>query len=158
MKKYTLKMQLEKTELCRIVSICGGMTFADLHQVIQIVFGWEDYHLHCFRVGKLVIGNYEDYEEDDLPMDFRWEGELKIDLILLNTEKVFYTYDDGDGWHISIMVEEIENVDDFECPKLLEVYGGMAQEACGGVDALMCLDREEVDIDGLNLILEYTFE
>ena len=158
MKKYTLKMQLEKTELRRIVSICSGMTFADLHQVIQIVFGWEDYHLHRFRVGKLVVGNYEDYEEDDLPMDFRWEGELKIDLILLNAIKVLYDYDDGDGWHISIMVEEVEYVDDFECPKLLETYGSMAQEDCGGVDCLIDLDREEVDIDGLNLILEHTFE
>ncbi len=158
MKKYTLKMELAGTNLRRIVSICGGMTFADLHQVIQIVFGWEDFHLHRFSVGKLVIGNYEDYEEDDLPLDFRWEDELKIDFILLNAEKVLYDYDYGNGWRVSITVEEIEIVDDFEYPKLLDVFGSVVQEDSGGADALMDLDSEEVDIDGLNLILEHTFE
>ena len=53
MKKYTLEMKLEGTDLKRTVSICGGMNFEELHQVIQVVFGWEDYHMHSFTAGKI---------------------------------------------------------------------------------------------------------
>lgn len=35
MKKYTLEMKLEGTDLKRTVSMCGGMNFEELHQVIQ---------------------------------------------------------------------------------------------------------------------------
>lgn len=159
MKKYTLEMKLEGTDLKRTVSMCSGMNFEELHQVIQIVFGWEDYHLHSFTAGKITIGNYEDYEdEDDLPINFRWEGELGIDLILLNTQKVLYDYDYGDGWRVEIKVKKVEDSDTFDTPKLLKANGGMAKEDCGGPYALMEMEREEVDIDGLNLILEHTFE
>ena len=99
----------------------------------------------------------EDYEdEDELPINFRWEGELGIDLILLNTPKVSYEYDFGDGWRVEIKVKKAEDTDTFAVPKLLKASGGMAQEDCGGPCALM--ERAEVDIDGLNLILEHTFE
>ena len=159
MKKYTLEMKLEGTDLKRTVSMCGGMNFEELHQVIQIVFGWEDYHMHSFTAGKITIGNYEDYEdEDEIPVNFRWEGELGIDLILLNVEKVIYEYDFGDGWRVEIKVKKVENSDTFKPPKLIKASGGMAQEDCGGPCALMEMERGEVDIDGLNLILEYTFE
>ena len=159
MKKYTLEMKLEGSDLNRTVSVCGGMNFEELHQVIQIVFGWEDYHMHSFTAGKMTIGNYDDYEnEDKLPINFRWEGELGIDLILLNTEKLLYEYDFGDGWRVEIKVKKAEDTDTFTVPKLLKASGGMAQEDCGGPCALMEMEREEVDIDGLNLILEHTFE
>ena len=159
MKKYTLEMKLEGTDLKRMVSMCGGMNFEELHQVIQVVFGWEDYHMHSFTAGKITIGNYEDYEdEDELPVNFRWEGELGIDLILLNTPKVIYEYDFGDGWRVEIKVKKVEDSDIFDAPKLILANGGMAQEDCGGPCALMEMEREEVDIDGLNLILEHTFE
>lgn len=159
MKKYTLGMKLEGTDLDRTVCICSGMNFAELHQVIQIVFGWEDYHMHSFKAGKITIGNYEDYEdEDELPINFRWEGELSIDLILLNTPKVLYEYDFGDGWRVEIKVKKAEDTDTFDVPKLLKASGGMVQEDCGEPYALMEMEKEEVDIDGLNLILEHTFE
>ena len=120
MKKYTLEMKLEGTDLKRAVSMCGGMNFEELHQVIQIVFGWEGYHMHSFTAGKITIGNYEDYEdEDELPINFRWEGELGIDLILLNTEKVLYEYDFGDGWQVKIKVKAVEDSDTFDAPKLI---------------------------------------
>ena len=159
MKKYTLEMKLEGTDLKRTVSMCGGMNFEELHQVIQIVFGWEGYHMHSFTAGKITIGNYEDYEDENkLPVDFRWEGELGVDLILLNTPKVVYEYDFGDGWHVEIKVKKVEDSDTFDPPKLIKASGGMAMEDCGGPCPLMEMEREEVDIDGLNLILEHTFE
>ena len=159
MKKYTLEMKLEGTELARTVCVCGGINFSDLHQVIQIVFGWEDYHMHSFTAGKITIGNYEDYEdEDELPINFRWEGELGIDLILLNVEKTIYEYDFGDGWRVEIKVKKVEESYTFDVPKLIKASGGMVKEDCGGPYALKEMQLEEVDIDGLNLILEHTFE
>ena len=153
MKKYTLEMQLDGTDFKRTVCICGGMNFAELHQVIQTVFGWEDFAREEFLC---ILQDYED--EDELPINFRWEGELGVDLILLNTEKILYEYDFGDGWRVEIKVKKVEDSDTFDAPKLILANGGMAQEDCGGPCALMEMEREEVDIDGLNLILEHTFE
>lgn len=85
-------------------------------------------------------------------------GELGIDLILLNTEKILYEYDFGGGWRVEIKVKQAEDTDTFTVPKLLKASGGMAKENCGGSYPLMEMEREEIDIDDLNLILEHTFE
>jgi len=34
----------------RRVLVRSDMTLSGLHQVIQIAMGWEDYHLHAFRI------------------------------------------------------------------------------------------------------------
>jgi hypothetical protein len=30
--------------------VSAGMTLYELHRAIQIAFGWEDYHLHAFKL------------------------------------------------------------------------------------------------------------
>ena len=66
---YILKIMLEGTHppVWRRVLVPEKITFADLHQVIQAVFGWKDAHLHEFRslalkvriTGKEVLENFE---------------------------------------------------------------------------------------------------
>lgn len=56
-----LKVTLAEIEppIWRRVLVPVGYTLARLHRVIQIAFGWEDYHLHSFRI------HGEDYAPPD---------------------------------------------------------------------------------------------
>ena len=52
MKTYAIKIALRGVSpmIWRRLRINGSMSLADFHQVIQIVFGWEDKHLHRFHI------------------------------------------------------------------------------------------------------------
>ncbi|MCI0478429.1 MAG: plasmid pRiA4b ORF-3 family protein, partial [Anaerolineales bacterium] len=50
---YQLKISLEGSRplIWRRVRVPGEFTLADLHHVVQIVMGWESYHMHRFEFG-----------------------------------------------------------------------------------------------------------
>jgi hypothetical protein len=50
---HQLKIQIDgiRPPVWRRVLVPSGITLARLHQVIQQVFGWWDYHLHEFEIG-----------------------------------------------------------------------------------------------------------
>jgi hypothetical protein len=83
------------------------MSLGELHDVMQIVMGWEDCHLHQFQVGKVVYGM--DPEEDA-----GW-GPKSVDEQRFTLEAVAprekmrfsYEYDFGDSWHLDLLVEKI---------------------------------------------------
>lgn len=155
MQQYVLKMELKGSNLWREIAVSGEMNFSDLHDIIQTIFGWENKHLHRFMVGRLEIGDYEN--EDDMPINFKYEGDANIDLIFLNTKKIQYEYDYGDGWQIEISVLEIKEVKKFLAPCVLACGGGMAKDDCGGVSGLK-ENEKTANIDELNAILAYTYE
>ena len=156
MQQYILKMELKGSNLWREIAVSGGMNFSDLHDIIQTIFGWGNKHLHRFMVGRLEIGDYED--EDDMPINFKYEGDANIDLIFLNKKTILYEYDYGDGWQIEITVLEVKEIKKFAPPCVLKSEGGMAKDDCGGVGGLKELGEIPTNIDELNAILAYTYE
>lgn len=159
MKKYVLKLELEDTNIWRRVSFTSGIGFYDLHSIIQIIFGWEDYHLHEFTVGNMAIGMLGDDEDiEDMPENFRFEDDVSLDLILLNYKEFKYEYDFGDGWEIKITVEEITDTQTGENPTVIDFGGDMAKEDCGGAYELMRKRRIKTRVEELNLILAETFD
>src|SRR3981081_2766213 len=40
----------------RRVQVTGDYTLAQLHRVLQVVMGWENYHLYMFRIGSKKYG------------------------------------------------------------------------------------------------------
>ena len=159
MKKYVLKLELEDTNIWRRVSFTSGIGFYDLHSIIQIIFGWEDYHLYEFTVGNMAIGMLGDDEDiDNMPENFRFEDDASLDLILLNYKEFQYEYDFGDGWEIKITVEEITDTETGENPTVIDFGGDMAKEDCGGAYELMRKRRRKTRVEELNLILEETFD
>ncbi|MGQ9815565.1 MAG: plasmid pRiA4b ORF-3 family protein [Candidatus Roseilinea sp.] len=50
---YQLKITLRgiRQPIWRRVLIPGSFSLHKLHKIIQVVMGWMDCHLHCFRVG-----------------------------------------------------------------------------------------------------------
>ncbi|MGA7235694.1 MAG: plasmid pRiA4b ORF-3 family protein [Bryobacteraceae bacterium] len=88
--------------------ISSETTLPRLHRALQIVMGWENCHLHEFRIA----GNV--YAEPD-PEDHHF-GRAVIDerrvrlgkLLLAGGESTFqYIYDFGDNWRHDILVESI---------------------------------------------------
>lgn len=158
--KYILTMRLRDTNIWRKIAITGTYSFADLHTIIQIAFGWENCHVHQFEVGKLIIGNYDDEEMDldDCASTFKFEDDVNLEFILLNCKNFVYCYDFGDDWRVDIQVEEVISTQVQEFPEVLEFGGGMAKDDCGGAEALMQMRKRKTNLLELNLILEMTFD
>lgn len=157
--RYVLTMHLCDTDIWRKIAITGNYSFVDLHTVIQIAFGWEDYHIHQFEVGKMIIGNYDDEEMDldDYNSAFMFEDDVNLELILLNYKEFAYRYDLGDDWNVDIRVENVTPTQEEEFPVILEFGGGMAKDDCGGAESLMQMRKRKTNLAELNLILEETF-
>jgi Plasmid pRiA4b ORF-3-like protein len=106
----TLRVELAGTAplVWRRVMLDASNTFEDLHGAIQLAMGWEDYHLHEFRVGDVRIG-IDDGEDD--------EGEETVDETTVSVGDLLgvgahfhYEYDFGDTWVHDIVVESIEEI------------------------------------------------
>jgi hypothetical protein len=79
-------------------------SLAELHEVIQLAMGWENYHLYDFEVGG---ERYTDPRGmDDLDMEDAsraMHGQLAPEA----KAKLRYTYDFGDNWRHEVLVEKI---------------------------------------------------
>lgn len=156
MKNYVLKIRLENTDISRTLAIPEGYGFADLHEIIQIAFGWEDYFYHSFRAGGTLIADDANEEIDLLPDKFKYEAEANLEFFLRNVKNFTYTYDIEQPWVHEIEVEGVLE-EGFECPVLLEHTGRMISEK------LIDDDTDDVSLGGpvsknaINLMLEETF-
>ena len=99
---YLLKIRLIdiEPEIWRRFVVPGTITLDRLHDVIQIVMGWTDSHLHTFSIGG------KDYVE--MPEDFGIEeGKYHlVDLIKKKGRTFTYEYDYGDSWKHEILIED----------------------------------------------------
>ena len=97
--------------------------------MIQTVIGWENYHLYDFNVN----GNRFSIPDPD------WEADIldsrKVKLSLLKPKQKFsYTYDFGDCWEHTIVVEKILEKDSSKkYPVCIEGKIACPPEDCGSV-------------------------
>jgi hypothetical protein len=65
---YLLKIRLLEIEpeIWRRFVVLAGITLDRLHDIIQIVMGWSDSHLHEFTIGKKRYTEYPESKEDGL--------------------------------------------------------------------------------------------
>ena len=91
-----VKVTLENTHppVWRRIILPSQISFADLHDILQIAFGWEDEHPHEFSFS----GNYA--------IDEELEEEINVDDLLKECSWIRYTYDFGDYWQHKIVWEE----------------------------------------------------
>jgi hypothetical protein len=105
---YQLKVTLDdsKPPIWRRILVPGNTTLYNLHEILQIVMGWENYHLHMFTIEGQIYGDPEDDEYGDLGT--KDETRYRLDqLDLYEKSKFSYEYDFGDGWEHTILVEKI---------------------------------------------------
>lgn len=105
---YQLKVTLDgsKPPIWRRILVPGNTTLYNLHDILQIVMGWENYHLHMFTIDGQIYGDPEDDEYGDLGT--KDETRYRLDRLGLREKSKFsYEYDFGDSWDHTILVEKI---------------------------------------------------
>jgi hypothetical protein len=127
---YRLKITLAdvRPPVWRRIEILGDTTLARLHRIIQATMGWEDSHLHVFRIGDLQYG----VPDPELP--FVNEKRVRIDEIVGRARQRFaYLYDFGDHWLHNVVVESISPADPHTTyPRLIDGCGACPPEDVGG--------------------------
>jgi hypothetical protein len=129
---YQLKVTLRgaKPPIWRRLRLPAATTLAQLHQVIQVAFGWEDAHLHAFEVGGRRYSR-PDFELWDEAAD---EGKVRLgDLAARPGARLRYTYDFGDSWEHDLLVEDILPADGGDHAVCLTGRRAGPPEDCGGV-------------------------
>ena len=139
-KIYQFKITLKRTKppIWRRIQVPGDYTFWGLHVAIQDAMGWTDSHLHEFEVYNSrkhcveSIG-FPDEEfsiiRETLPA---WEIPLGRYFTSLNRQAE-YTYDFGDGWEHSVVLEKkVQPVDGASYPRCLAGRRRCPPEDCGG--------------------------
>lgn len=101
---YLLKIGLLDIEpaIWRRFVVPANITLDRLHDVIQIVMGWTDSHLHAFTIGNKRYTEYPESKEEGLVC-----GRYRLgDLIKLKGRTFRYLYDFGDCWEHELVLEE----------------------------------------------------
>ena len=126
---------IKKPPVWRRVTIPSGASFYKLHQAIQASFGWENYHLHEFRIASdppIVITDPRMYDEDFGDGYFFEEKRVKLNAFLKEKgDQMEYIYDFGDHWEHQIKVERVLEGAPFI--SLVDAQGACPPEDCGGV-------------------------
>lgn len=94
----------------RRLDIRGAVALNQMHQMLQVAFGWEDIHLHRFTALEPFVrlrpvnGDFPDDlqwlpRQECLDPDDRAEEDLSLEqLLVLGGGRAFYEYDFGDSW------------------------------------------------------------
>jgi hypothetical protein len=97
-KLYELHVELEDIQPCiwRKILLPGSIKLSHLHDLLQLVMGWNNSHLHSFQFGKRVFSG-RPAELEDLKMldESRYTLEAVLDDLL---SEFVYDYDFGDSW------------------------------------------------------------
>ncbi len=83
-------------------------TLGEFHEVLQVIMGWEDCHLHQF----IIRGDYygpADCEDADWDTEMRDEQKFSIGQVAEpgRTGRFIYEYDFGDSWQHEIALEKV---------------------------------------------------
>ena len=106
---YQIKVTLRDIDppIWRRIQVWDDATLGQLHDILQIVMGWEDCHLHEFMIGRRL---YSIPDEDD---DFNErtvidERRQPLRNVLPRVGTAFeYLYDFGDDWQHDLVLEAI---------------------------------------------------
>jgi hypothetical protein len=107
---YQLKITLLDTTppIWRRVLVPADLTLEQLHHVLQAAMGWENCHLHEFRVGRQRYGVPDPMDEFMGGTGCVSERKVRLaDVLKRARSRAEYTYDFGDGWEHSIVVEKV---------------------------------------------------
>ncbi len=134
-----VKISLDKSDplIWRRVLLHRDTSFFELHHIIQIAMGWQNYHMFEFGLEGYRIGMiYEDEKFEGYGTDSLLDCRITklSDVISETNEVVKYVYDFGDYWEHSLVMEGTQDADKSLLYPLC-IAGEMAcpPEDCGGL-------------------------
>ena len=115
----------------RSFEVSNQITLAALHEILQVVMGWENSHLYAFKVADQ---RYADPVSEP-PEDTLDSTTVSLVSLQLTTGHQFtYVYDFGDGWIHQITVGEVLPLPDASTPpRCLEGDRACPPEDSGGI-------------------------
>ncbi|MER2030879.1 MAG: plasmid pRiA4b ORF-3 family protein [Solibacillus sp.] len=136
-----IQLALDGHEIWRRVLIPANYSFRNLHNLIQIVFDWQNYHLHEFYVERKDNRNLKIVMDDD-PKTLEFanfsrdeiiqERFVSLEEIFSQHSEVIYEYDFGDSWKHIITFEKSISATSQQA-KLIEGKGERPPENVGGL-------------------------
>jgi hypothetical protein len=114
----------------RLLRVPSTLTLSGLHSILQVAMGWEDRHLHEWRIGDDV---YTSAGEEDWGEDLADEASVVLGEIAPADSVLTYDYDLGEGWEHLVEVVTVEAYDGAAPPvAVLDGARAAPPEDCGG--------------------------
>ncbi|HEY9206242.1 MAG TPA: plasmid pRiA4b ORF-3 family protein [Candidatus Methanoperedens sp.] len=130
---YQMKLTLEdiKPPIWRRIQVTSATSLYRLHKILQVVMGWDDYHLHEFIINDMHYGE----PSPDYMFKMKNDKTVKVgQAVSEEGAKFTYIYDFGDSWNHKILVEKILPIEpDKKYPICLKGKRACPPEDCGGV-------------------------
>lgn len=148
-RQFLIVLQETDPLVWRRIQVPARYTFWDLHVAIQDAMGWQDCHLHEFRLvdaTESVIASIGLPSDEDDPADRPtlpgWTIPLAtfFDRRALHSPPAVYAYDFGDDWRHTLIDEGLQpTTPGASYPRCLAGGGRCPPEDCGGVDGYASL-------------------
>ncbi len=128
-----MKISLDgiEPEIWRKFVVESSITLDDLHEIIQVVMGWENAHLYGFHI------NGVEYQpaDDDFENDAEDTKGMKLSQLKLEKiTKIRYIYDFGDSWEHTIKINKIyKPEEELLTPTCIDGARNCPPEDCGSV-------------------------
>lgn len=131
---YQLKLTLAEIRppIWRRLLVPNDVNLRRLHNIIQEVGGWGNYHLHEFTIAGTRYGRPDHYGE----LSYRSDAHVRLNALPLGEGAAFeYIYDLGDHWKIEVQVEKVLPLDTKDKRQVVCLGGARAfpPEDSGGV-------------------------
>jgi hypothetical protein len=120
-------------KIWRLIQVPETFTLAKFHETLQVVMGWEDTHLHEFRIGDRRYIDPSVHEDARGGMD---ERKVKLGDFVADTKTFKYLYDFGDSWlhEIGVIRRFTSSPDQAAVPLCVGGERACPPEDCGGID------------------------
>ena len=107
-----LRIQLNEVDpaVWRRLLVPGSVKLAKLGLMLVAAMGWNNSHLHAFRVGDTSYGmrggDDDDFDDDEID-----EQSVTVLQALRERQTFTFDYDFGDGWEHDVVIEELIHSD-----------------------------------------------
>jgi hypothetical protein len=127
----TVRIELRHTDplIWREVEVPTSITLIVLHDIIQAVMGWFDYHLWEFTIDQRKYGPAMDNAPHSLANHVRLR-----DVLMPGKTVIDYTYDFGDCWEHRLMVTDVRpGQSGLSYPRYISGEKNGPPDDCGGI-------------------------
>jgi hypothetical protein len=112
----------------RRVLVPAAYSLDRVHRVIQAAMGWQNYHMHVFRVGELSYG-----PDPEGMLGHLEEAKVRLADVAAVGKRIDYQYDFGDSWEHEVLVEARTEAEAEEIyPACIAGEGACPPEDAGG--------------------------
>jgi len=151
---YRIHVSLREIQplIWRRIELSSTTTLKQLHRILQIAMGWQDYHLHEYIVDGRRYGTPD--PTYDGPGEVTRESGVRLATVLPREgAEILYVYDFGDYWQHDVRLETIFPADPaIRYPRIVDGVRSCPPEDCGGtggyadlLEILLDPDHEEFE-------------